>query len=110
MIRNMERENWKTTKDLRSLNPLRELVIFPFSTKAGLKEDNTNAGYKPEKKTPATRKAMKSQPRLLTKRLERENPAVKKRLRKGCSEYTRTSAMQRPRILRLSASARNCLI
>src|ERR1700716_1429983 len=101
MIRNMERENWKTTNDFRNLNPPREGVIFPLNTNAGVKEDSTKAGYNPKKKTPAMRKAMKRRPRLLVKRLDREKSAVKKRLRKGCSEYTRTSAIQSPRILRL---------
>src|SRR6476620_10704700 len=55
MPRDCLRMNWiclYTTRDLRNTFPDVVLTILPFNTRIGLKPDRTNAGYKPERKTP----------------------------------------------------------
>ena len=48
------------------------LIIFPFSTSIGLKFDNTNAGYNPEKNTPVTNSTVSPSQKLTLVNKEKE--------------------------------------
>ncbi len=47
-IKNIDTPNWNTTNDFRRMAPEPILASFPFNPFAGLKDDNTIAGYDPQ--------------------------------------------------------------
>ena len=60
----MKRQIGNTTNDFLNKEPWFVVPIFPFNTSIGLKPDNTNAGYNPEKNTPIKKQTDKPNPEI----------------------------------------------